>query len=63
MNLKQNSWEHFSLIAKFVYNNTKNTSTSYMLFELNYGYYLQIFFEDNINFCSTIRLLQILLCQ
>lgn len=31
---------------EFVYNNTKNVSTSHMLFELNYQYHPRISFED-----------------
>ena len=39
-------------MANFIYNNAKNASTNYMSFELNYGYYPQVFFKDNINSCS-----------
>ena len=38
----------FLLIAKFIYNNIKNSSTSYILFKLNYNYYFSIFLEKNI---------------
>lgn len=36
-------------MAKFAYNNAKNTNTGHMLFELNYGYYLCIFLKKDIN--------------
>lgn len=37
------------LIAKFAYNNTKNTSISYTPFKLNYGYYLRISYKKDVN--------------
>lgn len=36
-------------MAKFLYNNTKNTSIVYILFKLNYGYYFCVSFEENVN--------------
>ena len=33
-------------MAKFTYNNSKNASTGHTPFELNYGYYPRISFED-----------------
>ena len=36
-------------MAKFTYNNSKDVSINYMLFKLNFSYYLCIFFEENIN--------------
>lgn len=30
----------------FTYNNTKNTSISYILFELNCEYYVRVFYKD-----------------
>lgn len=36
-------------MAKFMYNNAKNTSCSYTAFELNCGYYLQMFYKKNVN--------------
>lgn len=36
-------------MIKFVYNNIKNTNTDYISFKLNYGYYLCISIEKNIN--------------
>ena len=52
MNWEQNDWERLLLIAKFAYNNSKNASTGYMPFELNYGHYPQVFFEDNVDLGS-----------
>ncbi len=36
-------------MAEFAYNNIKNTSTSHILFKLNYGYHLIVLFKDKIN--------------
>ena len=48
---KKNDWAKLLAIAEFVYNNTKNTSTSHTSFEFNYSYYPKVLFEENINFC------------
>ncbi len=39
-------------MAEFAYNNAKHASTSYTLFELNCGYHLRIFFEEDVDPCS-----------
>lgn len=39
-------------MAEFVYNNARNASTGYTLFELNCGYHLCILFDNNTNPCS-----------
>ena len=36
-------------MAEFAYNNTKNASTSYLLFELNYRYYLCVSYKKDLN--------------
>ena len=36
-------------MTEFAYNNAKNASTRYTFFELNYGFYLQVFFKDDVN--------------
>ena len=36
-------------MAEFAYNNAKNASNNHMPFEFNYGYYLRLSFEKNIN--------------
>ena len=33
---------------EFTYNNTKNASTSYILFKLNYSYYLCVLYKKDI---------------
>ena len=47
-------------MAESLYNNTKNISTYYTLFELNCGFYLQVLFKEDVNFhlksCSTNKL-------
>ena len=49
VNFKQNDWAKLLPIAEFAYNNTKNTSTGYTPFKLNYGYYLCVFFKKDTN--------------
>lgn len=36
-------------MIKFAYNNTKNISTGYLFFKLNYNYYLYMSYEDEVN--------------
>ena len=36
-------------MAEFVYNNIKNTSISYTLFEFNCGYHPRVFIEEDID--------------
>ncbi len=36
-------------MVEFAYNNTKNTSTSHITFELNCGFHLQVLFEEDVN--------------
>ena len=55
VNWKQNDWARLLPIAEFAYNNAKNASTSHTPFELNCGFYLRVFFEDNVNPCSRSR--------
>ena len=52
VNFEQNNWARLLLMAKFAYNNTKNSSTGHTLFELNCGYHLCVFFEEDTNLCS-----------
>ena len=37
VNFKRNDWARLFSMAEFAYNNAKNASTGYTLFELNYG--------------------------
>ena len=39
-------------MAEFIYNNSKNTNTDHILFELNYGYHPCVFFEGKYNVSS-----------
>ena len=39
-------------MAIFAYNNAKNNSIRYMLFELNYSYHLSVFYIKHINLYS-----------
>ena len=36
-------------MAEFAYNNAKNVSTGYTLFELNCGYYPRVSYEEDLN--------------
>ena len=47
VNFEQNDWARFLLMAKFAYNNAKNSSTGHTPFELNYGYHPRVSFEKN----------------
>lgn len=72
VNQNQNDEVKPIFTAKFVYNNRKNMSISYILFELNSNYDFYIFFENDINpyskSCSVDRLIDelrdlMLICQ
>ena len=39
-------------MAKFVYNNFKNASTSHTPFELNCGYHLRMLYKEEVDFRS-----------
>ena len=41
-------------MAEFAYNKTKNLSTGYKLFELNYGCYFCIFYKKDFNLYSKL---------
>lgn len=53
---EQNDQVRLLLMVEFTYNNTKNTSTSHISFELNCRYYLRIFYEKDVDFCSKLKL-------
>ena len=36
-------------MAEFAYNNAKHASMGYMPFELNYGYYPRVFYDEDVN--------------
>ena len=52
MKIEQNNWVKFLPITKFVYNNTKITSTKYKSFNLNYRYHTCFSFKKNFNLYS-----------
>ncbi len=39
-------------MAEFAYNNAKNANTGHIPFELNYGYHLRVFFEEDVDLHS-----------
>ena len=39
-------------MAKFTYNNTKNTSISYIFFKLNCSFHLKVLYNKDLNLCS-----------
>ena len=45
VNFEQNNWARLLLIAEFAYNNAKNASTGYTLFEFNCGYHLHVSYK------------------
>ena len=49
VNFEQNDWARFLLMAEFVYNNTKNTSTGHTPSELNCGFYPRMSYKENVN--------------
>ncbi len=49
VNWEHNNWVRLLLIAEFAYNNTKNASTGYTLFELNCGYYPRVSLEEDVD--------------
>ena len=46
---EQNDWARLLPMAEFVYNNTKNASTSYTPFELNCGYHPRVSYKENVD--------------
>ena len=49
INFEQNDWVRLLPIAKFAYNNVKNASTGYTPFELNCGYHLWVFYQEDLD--------------
>ena len=47
--------------AKFAYNNAKNASTGHISFELNYAYHSYLFYKEDIDLCSKLKLAEKLL--
>ena len=42
-------------MAEFAYNNIKNASIDYILFEINYKHYLRMFYKKNVNLYSNFK--------
>ena len=55
VNFKQNDWARLLLMAKFAYNNAKNSSTGHTLFELNCSYHPRVSFEEDTDPCSWLK--------
>ena len=49
VNFEQNDLAQLLLMAEFAYNNTKNTSTGYMFFELNCGYHPWVSYKKDLD--------------
>lgn len=49
INFKLDHWAKFLKMAKFAYNNIKNTNTGYILFELNYNSHPQASYEKYVD--------------
>ena len=43
-------------MAEFAYNNAKNASTGHTLFELNYEYYPQVSYKEDLNLRSKSKI-------
>ena len=50
-------------MAKFAYNNTKNISTSHMLFELNCGYHFLMLYIEEVDLRSKLKSVDKLLVE
>ena len=49
VNFEQNDWARLLPMTKFAYNNAKNASTGYTLFELNYRYYHCVSYKEDLD--------------
>lgn len=52
VNVKQDDWARCILMAKFTYNNTKNTSTGNISIKQNYGNLFYTSYKEDVNFYS-----------
>ena len=52
INFKQNNWVKLLSIVEFIYNNTKNASTNYTSFKLNYAYHPWELYKKEVDFHS-----------
>ncbi len=62
VNREQDDWAGLLPMAKFAHNNTKNTSTGHIPFELNCDYHLKVSFKEDVDLrsrsCSTNEILK-----
>ena len=49
VNFEQNDWAWLLPMAEFAYNNTKNASTGFTLFELNCGYHPRVSYKEDLD--------------
>ena len=49
VNFEQNDWAWLLSMTEFTYNNAKNASTGYTLFELNCGYSPRVFYKEDLD--------------
>lgn len=49
VNYQQNDWAPLLLMLEFVYNDTKNVNNIYTLFELNYGFYSRVSYNEDVD--------------
>ena len=49
VNFEQNNWARLVSIAEFAYNNAKNASIGYTLFELNCGYHPRVSYKEDLD--------------
>lgn len=61
VNFEPDDWGRLLPIAKFVYNNAKNTSTGCTHFQLNCGYHPQIYYKEDIDSPSKSKITKKLL--
>ena len=55
VNWEQDDWAKLLPIVEFAYNNAKNASDGYTLFELNYGYHPRVYFKEDVDLQSRSR--------
>ena len=54
-NYKKDNQTRLLPMAEFAYNNTKNASIRYRLFELNCGYHPHVSYKEDIDPCSKLK--------
>ena len=63
VNFEQNDWARLLSMAKFAYNNAKNTSTYHTPFELNCGYHPRVSFKEDTDSYSRSKTANELLAE